>query len=439
MAHRRKEGRLWEQRWLVISLASIAVGLGGALVWGGRRVDVALIGPHHQIPESARHVRFQRIQIGESHSANRITNVQVLDYDQDGINDVIVCDAARNSVLWYRQHPLGHWTEVVLADQLKVPVDVTVVDIDQDGDRDVIVSVLGDLFPSDELIGKVVLLERQPDGGFHRHTLLDDVRRVADVQPGDFDGDGDVDLAVAVFGYARGELLWLENLGPRQFRDHQLLFRPGIIHVPVGDLDQDGDPDIAAIVSQEEEELWVFENENRGRFHRRRIYYDNNADVGSAGLVMTDLDGDGDLDLLVPQGDNLEDICAWPQPYHGCMWAENQGGWRFQVRRLARFGGTYAAAVGDIDGDADRDVVLVSMANDWGDRRQPSIVWLENRDRQFPMWRVDTDPIHLVTVACGDLNGDGRDDLVAGSLHIPPHSAARMQRITAWISEEVGK
>jgi hypothetical protein len=77
------------------------------------------------------------------------------------------------------------------------------------------------------------------------------------------------------------------------------------------------------------------------------------------------------------------------------------------------------------------------MANDWGNRQQPSVVWLENQDQQFGMWRVDTDPIRLATVACGDLNGDGRHDIVAGSLHFPPLGDVRLQRITAWISEEV--
>jgi hypothetical protein len=430
---------LIEKRWFAAVVAVIAVVLAATLInWGEDNTDIAVRGPQILIPSAAPGVRFRRLQIGESHASVRITNIQIVDFDGDGINDLIVCDAARNSVLWYRQDPLGTWTEEVLADELKAPAHATVVDIDQDGDRDVVVAVLGDLFPSDKLIGSVVLLERQSDGSFSRHILLDDVRRVADVQPGDFDGDGDLDLAVAVFGYARGELLWLENRGPREFRDHQLLFRPGIIHAPVGDLDGDGDLDIAAIVSQEEEELWVFDNQGGGTIRRQRIYATNNADVGSAGLIMSDLDSDGDLDLLLPQGDNLEDVYAWPQPYHGCLWIKNQGDWRFEVQRIAHFGGAYAAAVGDIDGDGDSDVTLVSMANDWGNRQQPSVVWLENRDQQFHMWGVDTDPIRLATVACGDLNGDGRADIVSGSLHFPPLGAVRLQRITVWISEEAG-
>jgi hypothetical protein len=58
-----------------------------------------------------------------------------------------------------------------------------------------------------------------------------------------------------------------------------------------------------------------------------------------------DSDRDGKLDLLAPQGDNLEDSYAWPQPYHGCLWLRNLGNWNFQPKQIARFGGTYAAFV----------------------------------------------------------------------------------------------
>ncbi|MEZ6090276.1 MAG: VCBS repeat-containing protein [Pirellulaceae bacterium] len=66
------------------------------------------------------------------------------------------------------------------------------------------------------------------------------------------------------------------------------------------------------------------------------------------------------------------------------------------------------AAVGDIDGDSDLDVALVSMFNKWERSESPSVVWLENDGQQeFTTWRIDTSPIQLATVACGDLNGDG--------------------------------
>src|SRR5438034_1790802 len=197
-----------------ISLMLMACGLAVLLCVLGRLAKLASPGSRRPAPGISSKAAFDKTVFNDHKSAVRVANVQIVDFDRDGLNDILVCDAARNAVILYRQIPGGRFEERVLADNLKCPAHATVVDLDQDGDLDVVVAVLGSIFPWDELVGKVVLLENEGDYyHFTQHVLLDDVRRVADVQAGDLNGDGNIDLGVAVFGYARGDVVWWENRG----------------------------------------------------------------------------------------------------------------------------------------------------------------------------------------------------------------------------------
>jgi hypothetical protein len=62
-------------------------------------------------------------------------------------------------------------------------------------------------------------------------------------------------------------------------------------------------------------------------------------------------------------------------------------------------------------------------------------VLLENDGKQnFTPKTIADSPIYLATVAAGDLNGDGRPDIVAGSLHLT-EPFQRLGRVTLWLSK----
>ncbi|MCX6320788.1 MAG: VCBS repeat-containing protein [Bacteroidia bacterium] len=180
-----------------------------------------------------------------------ISHVQANDLDGDGLLDIIVCDCKSNSVNWIRQYPAGVYTETVLADGLIAPAHVQVFDFDKDGDKDLLVAVLGMLFPNNDKIGSVVVLENDGKNNFTKRVIVEKIARVSDMRAGDLDNDGDMDLAVAQFGYDDGETRWIENLGNWKFQSHILQNLSGPINVEIVDIDKDGDLDIISLVSQE--------------------------------------------------------------------------------------------------------------------------------------------------------------------------------------------
>ena len=361
----------------------------------------------------------------------RISHVQIADLDRDGLADVLVCDALRNQVSWIRQFPKGTFTETLIA-EIQSPAHMAAVDIDGDGDLDLVVAALGVLMPSNNRVGSVVILENDGRQHFAPHVVADRIARVADVEAGDLDGDGDVDLAVAGFGYDDGETSWLENTGGWTFEQHVLLRLSGPINAVIADMNGDGHPDIVALVSQEWEEIWAFLNDGRGRFTNTMIWGSTNSDFGSSWISIVDLDRDGDRDVLYSNGDAFDYAPPNSRPWQGVQWLENTGQMKFEFHRIADFQGASSPQAADVDGDGDLDVVVASANNDWNNPASPSLVWLENNGRmQFSLRPLASSPTHLITLAVGDLDGDGTADLVTGGMHINrPYD--RMARVAAW-------
>lgn len=363
-----------------------------------------------------------------------ISHVQPADLDKDGLLDVVVCDCKNNTVSWIRQYPKGVYTESVIADGFVAPAHAQVLDFDNDGDNDVMVAVLGLLFPNNDKIGSVLILENDGTNHFIKHVIADKIARVSDVRAGDLDNDGDLDLAVAQFGYDDGETQWMENLGNWKFASHSLQSLSGPINVEIVDIDKDGDNDIISLVSQEWEEIFCFINDGNKKFTPKLLWGSSNEDFGSSGIYITDLNKDGKDDILYTNGDAFDYIPPQGRPWHGVQWLENKGGVNFEYHRICDFVGAYNARPVDIDFDGDLDIFVVSGFNLWENPKAQSFIWLENTgNMQFIRHNIASSPTHLLTLETGDFNNDGQPDFVTGGMHAyPPYD--RMSRVTLWLN-----
>lgn len=362
----------------------------------------------------------------------QISNLQIVDLDRDGLPDILVCDVIRGQVTWIRQSPKGTYTETPVGGAVPAPAHVEAIDFDRDGDLDLVVAGLGVLAPSNNRVGTVVILENNGRQQFTNRVVADRIARVADVQVGDLDGDGDLDLTVAGFGYDAGDTSWLENKGNWTFEQHVLLRLSGPINAVVADINRDGHPDILSLVSQEWEEVWAFLGNGRGHFSSQMVWGSSNPDFGSSWMSVLDFDRDDDLDVLLSNGDAFDYAPTNSRPWHGVQWLENKGMMQFEFHRLADLPGASSPQAADVDGDNDLDLVVVSAYNNWDDPAAMSLVWLENNGQmQFTMHRIASSPTHLITLATGDLDGDGTIDLVTGGMHIS-RPFDRMSRVTVW-------
>jgi len=344
----------------------------------------------------------------------RIGSLQIVDLDKDGLPDILVADMLANRVGWIRQFPAGVYTEKWISPVLPAPAHVSAVDIDKDGDLDVLVACMGKLFPSNDKIGSVVILENDGRQNFTPHTIIDHVARVTDVRAADFNGDGRLDLIVGQFGYDDGETRWMENLGNGQFRSHILQSLSGVVHAIPVDIDNDGDPDVVSLVTQEWEEVYVFENDGRGNFKSHLIWGSTNEDYGSSGIRLVDLNQDGLVDVLLTNGDAFDYLPPRPRPWHSVQWLENQGKFKYEHHSIGQFPGASAAVAADLDGDGDLDVAAVTCYNFWERPESQSIVWFENDGKMnFTEHDISNSPTHLISLEAADMNKDGKPDLVS--------------------------
>ncbi len=258
----------------------------------------------------------------------------------------------------------------------------------------------------------------------------------------DPDGDGDLDLFWGDF--FTPSLYFFRNTGSPTDPELELVSETYPLdddslatsgyNVPTfGDLDRDGDLDLVvgivggfcSTTANLIENLFYLENAGTPTapdYRERTGRLLDAVDVGRASYpAAEDLDGDGDLDLVVGSGFN-PNLDTTPDSLRASLVRfENVGSAAEPVFRLADddflgldvdFASHYAPAFGDLDGDGRRDLLVGTFGG--------RMAFLLGTDAGYELTveaLQDLDVGTRATPTLGDLDGDGDLDLVAGEFN----------------------
>lgn len=336
--------------------------------------------------------------------------------------------------------------EPTILGKVKFASHVEPCDLDQDGLRDYLVTDIGEQSVVDSTEGAVVWLRRVEADSltFETIELAGGLSRPCDAREADFDGDGDLDVVVAEFGYRKtGKILWLENKGGEtpaetKFHLHPVDARHGAVNTIPTDLDDDGDLDFVALIGQEFETITAFMNDGRGVFTARELYAFPSPSFGVSSLELVDFNGDGKLDLLFTTGDMFDG--EYPRTNHGVYLLKNVGDLKYEHQMVAKMPGAMKATPLDADGDGDLDLVAVAMLDsgelvtDHFSELDSIILLINNGEAGFEHITLETSKFHHATCAAGDFDGDGDQDLAVGVFGWVPWEETT-PRIDIWRNE----
>ncbi len=354
--------------------------------------------------------------------APAISNVQLYNLRGTGELEFVVTDMANGLVL--TAPTAGETVGFRSIGIVPHPARTSLVDLDKDGINDLLVSDLGSFEPGEHTRGQVVWLRGTESGDFTRYVLLDGVGRVADAEAADFDRDGDMDVVVGEFGSLDVGGTWLlENLttdwAAPSFSPVRLDNRGGPVQTVVVDVDGDGADDIVVLRAEHYEDVTVLFSRGDLEFESRVVHRALHPAWGYTGLQAVDFDLDGDVDLLLSNGDGF-DAGGLLQPFHGVQLLLNDGSGGFTAEPSLALRGAHRAEAGDIDGDGDMDIAACAFHPFLGDekRREMSLnalVWFEQTDPlEFRRHVIEVFNVDFPTLDLNDFDSDGDLDVAVG-------------------------
>ena len=329
-------------------------------------------------------------------------DIHLTDIDGDGDFDIVMTGMVEDdrTLLWLEnENNLGQFGEPKDIAIYESGTNLTSKDLDNDGDQDLILSYSG---------GNMINWYENLDGkgDFSQANLIDNyVPRVSDIDLGDIDGDGDFDIAS--INTTNDEVKWHESIDsfknalnrPKHLVDNNLSNPRAVC---LNDVDGDADLDIIVSSISGNELAWYQNIDGKGNFSSEKVIDDELAQVYD--LIVVDLDGDGDMDVVAPSHRDSQ-----------IFWYENtDGSGDFSDRRVVGTTFSFPTTVFYQDLDGDGDIDILTSSGDYSSEDKET-TWFENLDSQGnfgPQQKIESSFLFPNDLDFADLNLDGHMDII---------------------------
>lgn len=295
-----------------------------------------------------------------------------------------------------------------------------VVDVNNLNDSAIACNI-GIMIPNNGTTGAANKIRLDKAGIIHYDTvaMFSGLRRPVQITAVDFNNDNMQDYLVCEYGNLKGMLSWFENKGNNVFEKHVIREVPGAIKAFIKDDNNDGLQDIFVLFAQGDEGVFLFTNKGKGQFNEKRLLQFIPS-FGSTSFDLADINKDGFDDIVYTCGDNA-DFSPVLKPYHGLYIYLNDGKNNFTQQFFFHINGCFKALARDFDKDGDIDIATISFFADYAKRPEEGFVYFENGGGfNFKASSIPaTQTGRWLTMDAGDLDGDGRLDLVLGNFSAP--------------------
>jgi len=226
-----------------------------------------------------------------------VAGVLAADFNRDGKPDLAVAyrgSTSPGAVDIFLNNGDGTFANRVKYTVGATPTSMATLDVNHDCILDLVVA---DEAASSAASGAVFVLPGKGDGTFTTAGSYPAGKNPLSVTIGDFNGDGNPDLAVTAADNTVTILLGAGNGAFSRGSSFQTGTSPQ--YIAAGDLNHDGELDLV-VANERDQTVSAFLGDGKGGFQLASTYVTS---YGPSSLILTDFNGDGNLDIIQGLGD----------------------------------------------------------------------------------------------------------------------------------------